>query len=68
MKVRIVETVSSGYAFIKMIKPSDINLEGNSYCFNKNILHRHSLPTIPVNRNSLQSRYNSENLGIVFIH
>lgn len=67
MKVRIVETVSSGYAFIKMIKPSSITLEGNFYCFNKSILHRHSLPTIPVNRNSLQSRYNSENLGIVFI-
>lgn len=44
-----------------------ITLEGNFYCFNKSILHRHSLPTIPVNRNSLQSRYNSENLGIVFI-
>lgn len=67
MKIRIVESISSGYAFVKMIKPTDIQTVGNFYCFNKSILHRHSLPTIPVNRNSLQSRCNSENLGIVFI-
>ncbi len=67
MKVRIVETVSSGYVFVKIIKPAEIQTVGNYYCFNKSILHKHPLPTIPINRNSLQSRYNSENLGIVFI-
>jgi hypothetical protein len=61
MKIRIIETVSPcGSAFIKMIKPSTITLEGNFYCFNRSILHKHHLPTIPFNRNSsIHSHYNS---------
>jgi hypothetical protein len=67
MKIRIIESVSSGYAFVKMIKPTEIKTVGNFYCFNKSVVHRQPLPTIPFNRSTLQSRYNSENLGIVFI-